>query len=112
MRTLIFLFALLFLGCQSTPNVPATTRATITVTVQARWLTKLTGDPGITVGMRTGDTPADERRSFATIRAEARLDGLPADVVVSNGDVLRTLSGAVSLDDPAARTPASCGTPR
>src|SRR5688572_15076 len=29
MRTLIFLFALLFLGCQSTPNTPATGRATI-----------------------------------------------------------------------------------
>lgn len=28
---------------------PTTTRSTITVTVQARWLTKLSGDPGITV---------------------------------------------------------------
>jgi hypothetical protein len=29
MRTFIFLFALLFLGCQSTPNIPAHARATI-----------------------------------------------------------------------------------
>ena len=29
MRTLICLFALFFLGCQSTPNTPATARATI-----------------------------------------------------------------------------------
>ena len=29
MRTLICLFALFFLGCQSTPNAPATARATI-----------------------------------------------------------------------------------
>lgn len=28
---------------------PTTTRSTITVTIHARWLTKLTGDPGITV---------------------------------------------------------------
>ena len=64
MRTLIFLFALLFLGCQSTPNVPSTARATISSVTgnaeirrqqTAQWERARTGDT-LTVGdqARTG----------------------------------------------------------
>ena len=87
MRTLICLFALLFVGCQCTPNLPSTARATITsVTGNAEIRRQQTAQ---WQSARRGDIlqPGDQARTGPGAQIDLNL-GLAAGVLTLMPDSL------------------------